>query len=87
MIRGGGSGVEVIHLSVVLWAQLWEKDDIAYGLLAEKHHAQPIDSHAHATSGGHSVFEGGDEILIQFLLLSTGLMFEGFSLLDGIILL
>jgi len=33
------------------------------------------------------VFECDEKILVQFLLLAAGLMFEAFALLDGVVLL
>jgi hypothetical protein len=67
--------------------QLREQDHVADAFLAEEHHAQAVNAHAHAAGGRHSVFERDEKILVQLLLLAAGLMFEAFALLDGIVLL
>ena len=69
------------------WPELGEEDDVADAFLAEEHHAEAVDAHAHAAGGGHAVFEGDEEILVEFLLFAAGLVFEAFALFDGIVLL
>ena len=66
---------------------LREEDDVADAFLAEEHHAQAVNAHAHAVGGRHSVFERDEKILVQLLLFAAGLMFEAFALLDEIVLL
>ena len=69
------------------WFQLREQDHVADAFLAEQHHAQPVNTHAHAASGWHAVFERDEKIFVQFLLLAASLMLKPFALLDGIVLL
>jgi len=48
--------------------QLREQDHVADAFLAEEHHAQAVNAHAHAAGGRHSVFEHDEKIFIQLLL-------------------
>ena len=68
-----------------------EQDDVADGVCAGEEHDRAVDAHAHAARGGHAVFEGGEEILIEhfglvvaaFALLD--LLHEAFALVDGVV--
>src|ERR1700733_4517126 len=66
--------------------QLRKQNHVADAFLTEQHHAKPVNAHAHAAGGRHSVFERDEKILVQLLLLAAGLMFETFALLNRIIL-
>jgi len=66
--------------------QLREEDNVANAFLSEQHHAEAIDADAHATGGRHTVFEGDEEVLVEFLLFAAGLVFETFPLFDRVIL-
>ena len=67
--------------------QLREQNHVADAFLAEQHHAQAVNAHAHAAGGRHAVFQRDQKILVQLLLLAAGLMLQPFALLDGIVLL
>src|SRR5262249_44731288 len=71
----------------LLRLELRKQDDVADAFLAQQHHAEPVDAHAHATGGGHAMLEGDQEIFIQLLLLAAGLVFEPFALGNRIVLL
>ena len=68
-----------------------EEDDVADGVCAGEEHDRAVDAHAHAARGWHTVFEGGEEILIEhfglvvaaFALLD--LLHEAFALVDGVV--
>ena len=64
-----------------------EEEDITDAFLTEQHHDQAVDSDADAAGRGHAVLEGGEEIVIQFLLLLTGLVDQRLALGDRIVLL
>ena len=46
-------------------SHLREKDDIADGFCSAEQHDQAVDAHAHASCGGHAVFEGSQEVFID----------------------
>ena len=58
---------------------LRKEDDVADAFLAEEHHAEAVDAHAHAAGGGHAVLEGDEKIFIQLLLLAAGLVLKALS--------
>ena len=66
---------------------LRKEDDVADGFLAEEHHAETVDAHAHAARRGHAVLQRDKKIFVELLLFAAGLMFEAFALFDGVILL
>src|ERR1043165_4564105 len=70
-----------------LWLQLRKQNHITYAFLSEQHHAQAVDTDADATGGRHAVFEGHEEILVQFLLLAASLMLQRRPLRDRVVLL
>ncbi len=72
------------HESVFL-LQLREEDYVADGGGAREHHDQAVDADADAACGRHAVFEGFDEIVVDFLLFAAGLVLEALTLHIGII--
>src|SRR5437660_3485958 len=70
-----------------LWLQLGKENHVADVFLAQKHRAEAVDPHAHAAGGWHAVLERHEEIFVELLLLTTGLVFQAFALLDRIVLL
>ena len=50
-------------------------------------HEQSVDSHPLTAARGHAVFERGEKIVVELLLLAAGLMLQRGALLNGIVLL
>ena len=73
--------------NVSLRLQLWKQNHIPNALLPQQHHAQAVNADADAARRGHAVFERDEEIFVQLLLLTAGLMFQRGALLNGIVLL
>src|SRR5438445_1075676 len=67
--------------------QLREQNHVADAFLAQQHHAESVNTHAHATSGWHAVFERNQKVFVELLLFAAGLVFEAFALFDRIVLL
>ena len=67
--------------------QLREEDDIANAFRSRQKNAESVDTDAHASRRRHAVFEREQKIIIDLLLLLTGLRFKHPSLLDGVVLL
>src|SRR5690349_10446724 len=72
---------------VSLRLQLREQNHVANAFLAEEHHAQTVNADADAAGGRHAMFERDEEILVQFLLLAAGLVFQCGPLLNRVVLL
>ena len=54
--------------------QLREQNHVADAFLAEQHHAQAVNAHAHAAGGRHAVLKGEEDVLVDALGLAAGLL-------------
>ena len=73
-------------LSLLLFLEEREQDDVADGGGTGEHHDQAIDADADAASGWHAVFEGLDEVVVDLLLFfAAGLVFEAGFLDVGVV--
>jgi len=70
-----------------LGLQLGKENYVADALLPEEHHAEAVNTHPHATRWWHPVFQSDEEILVELLLLASGLVFKPFSLFERVVLL
>ena len=60
---------EVFKEGLVLFLKQWEKDDVTNGGGSGEHHDQAVNTDADTTCGGHAVFEGFDEVVVNLLVL------------------
>src|SRR5260221_2007768 len=74
------------YQSALLRLELREENHVADALLAQQHHAEPVNAQPHAAGRRHAVFQRHEKIFVQLLLLSAGLMLEPVALMDRIIL-
>src|SRR5438552_2984021 len=81
------NGSSAGNVNFILGLQLLEQEHPADAFLAEQHHAEPVNTHAHAASGWHAVFERNQKVFVELLLFAAGLVFEAFALFKGIVLL
>ena len=83
----GNNRPEACAIHFLCRLQLLEQNHVADAFLAEQHHAQAVNAHAHAARRGHAVLERHQKILVQFLLLAAGLVLQPFALRNRIVLL
>ena len=62
-----------------------EEDDIADALHAGEHHDEAVDADADASGRRHSIFEGGEEIVVELLGFAAALVLEAFALDVGVV--
>src|SRR5262245_2944075 len=73
--------------NVLFRLELGEYDYVANTFLSQQHHAEAVDPQSHPAGRRHPVLQSDEKILIQFLLLTAGLVLQTLALLDRIILL
>ncbi len=53
--------------AALLWSELRKQYYVTNAFLPKKHHAKPVDSHAHPSGRGHTMLESDKKILVYFL--------------------
>ena len=81
----GWAGGQDAHATSVFLLQLREEDYVADGGGAREHHDEAVDADADAACGWHAVFEGFDEVVVDFLFFAAGLVLQALALHIGII--
>ena len=67
------------------WSHLREENHVPDAFGSGEHHDKSIDADTDASGWRHAVFEGGKEILIEFLGFAPALVLESLALEVGII--
>ena len=85
-LRNFDSGLSPFaSIASVARAHVGEEDDIADALDAGKHHDEAVDADSNSSGGWHSVFEGGEEVVIELLGFAAALVLEAFALDDRLL--
>ena len=58
-------GAQVWPAAEHLWPHLWEEQHLLNGPLVGQHHHQSVHADAHTAGGGHAVFQGAQEVLVD----------------------
>ena len=68
----------------LLRLQLREEHHVSDRITAREHHDEAVDADADAAGGGHAVFEGEEEFLVELLRFFAGPVFEGFGVKNAL---
>ena len=69
----------------VLSLELREEDDVANRWRSGEEHDEAVDTNADASGGRHAVFEGLDEVFVDFLGFASGLLLKTATLNVGVV--
>ena len=87
----GGIGGLFVAFLYLLGTHLREEEHLLYGGLAGHQHHEAVHADTHTRRGGHAVFEGADEVVVDehgfvvTFLREAQLLFEAQALVDGVV--